>query len=234
MRGVMCLCLCVTVERKRRGRGAKKSVSFKCKRVIFSHTCICKAAQTNTGLPARTNTNRPLSFHCFDTAASVEISPPVTQHYPTHCASLREDHLSSPSISPPPSAFYLCPSEAPQPSSISSLLRFLLSFPLLCSLRLYLGLLSPSSLFPFGSIISLYWFIFLPGIPLCHVLSLQKEKKKISKFSSHSLLLPIPPFPPFLLSVSYTAAKSANALMADSCKIMSERAQLHANYSHCS
>lgn len=77
-RGVMCLCVCVCFVTVRGDKGDTKSGTFQCKRVIFSHTCICEAAQTNTCLPTHTNTNRPLSFLCFNAAASVEISPPVT------------------------------------------------------------------------------------------------------------------------------------------------------------
>lgn len=57
--------------------GRQKVVSLNANQ-SFQTRAYAKATQTNTCLPTHTNTNRPLSFHYFNAAASVEIRPPVT------------------------------------------------------------------------------------------------------------------------------------------------------------
>ena len=121
-----CECVCVSVHK------GKQSDTFDWKHGILQHMHM--QSRTNNHTPPNThthththqNTNGPLSFHCFSAAASVQISPLVTQHYQTHCASLQR-------------AIYLLP-----PSPLFPLLSF--PFCLFISVSARLPPPSPSAL----------------------------------------------------------------------------------------
>lgn len=137
----MCLCLLCDCTRGQR-RHKKWHLSMQ---TCYLFTHMHMRSRTNKHMPPHTHQHKqaiiiPLLQRC---SISRDQSPGDLA-LPNTLRKSAENHLSSPSIFPllsspllPPSAFYLSLSPA---VCIASLLRFQLSFPVLCSLCLYLGL----------------------------------------------------------------------------------------------
>lgn len=146
---------------------------------FHTHARVKSCKQTHT------NTNSPLTFHCFNAAASVEISPlqwpPITQHTDGSLQLCREPSIFSvhlPWLSP---YFYPRLSESPPAVCVDFLLRILLSFPILCFTSVYLFL---------------FQLISLLGLSLRHVplFLFSKINKLIEKLKILLCLSSVSPF----------------------------------------